>query len=221
MQADLLHSVNDAITAVSQLKRPESLEFMEAFANLLVRCFRKGNKVIIAGNGGSLCDAAHFAEELTGLFRHQRPALPAIALSEPGHITCIGNDMGFEWVFARGVEAYGKSGDVFVGLTTSGNSSNIIKAVEVAQQREMHTVTFLGKTGGKLKDVADLELLIEGFSTSDRIQEAHMAAIHIVIEMVENQLFPNSGASDKQLLSHLMSKANTKVIKPEHHAQTL
>jgi D-sedoheptulose 7-phosphate isomerase len=221
MQADLLKSVNEAIAAVSQLKNPSTLLFMETFAQLLTRCFRKGNKVIIAGNGGSLCDASHFAEELTGLFRHTRPALPAIALSEPGHITCIGNDMGFEWVFARGVEAYGKPGDIFVGLTTSGNSPNIVKAIEAAQQRELHTVAFLGKSGGKLKGVADLELLIECFSTSDRIQEAHMAAIHIVIEMVENQLFTKTASStEKQLLSQLMSQANAPVTKTDHHAQT-
>lgn len=216
MQANLLNSVNDAIAAVSQLKRPENLLFMESLATLLVHCFRKGNKLIIAGNGGSLCDAAHFAEELTGLFRHTRPALPAIALVEPGHITCIGNDLGFEWVFARGVEAYGKPGDVFVGLTTSGNSPNIVRAIEAAQQRELHTVTLLGKNGGKLKGIADLELLIDGFTTSDRVQEAHMAAIHIVIEMVENQLFPK----DKQLLSQLKTQANAPVNRTEQHAQT-
>jgi len=118
-------------------------------------------------------------------FRKPRKALPAIALSEPGHITCIGNDLGYEWVFARGVEAFGRPGDIFIGLTTSGNSPNIVKAIETAERLGLTTIAFLGKGGGKLKGQADLELLIEGFSTSDRIQEAHMAAMHIIIEMVE------------------------------------
>ena len=189
MQNDLLLSVKDAIRAVSQLQNPSSLKFMQAAAEMLADCFKNGNKVIIAGNGGSLCDGAHFAEELTGLFRSFRPALPAISLSEPGHITCVGNDLGFDQVFSRGVEAYGKPGDIFVGLSTSGNSPNIVHAIETAERLGLKTIAFIGKTGGKLKGAADIELLIDGFSTSDRIQEAHMAAIHIIIEMVENLLF--------------------------------
>lgn len=189
MQRQILSSVTDSINAVAQLKKPHALHFIEQAALLLAECFSAGNKIIIAGNGGSLCDASHFAEELTGQFRGLRPALPAIALSEPGHITCTGNDMGFEWIFARGVEAYGKPGDIFIGLTTSGNSPNIIKAIEFAKERDLTTIAFLGKGGGKLKGVADLELIIENFKTSDRIQEAHMAAIHIIIEMVEQVLF--------------------------------
>lgn len=178
-------SIDDAIRATQQLKKPSVLSFMEEVADALAHTFRSGNKVIIAGNGGSLCDAAHFAEELTGFFRGYRSALPAIALSEPGHLTCVGNDIGFEWVFARGIEAYGKPGDMFVGLTTSGNSTNLIKAFDTAQERGLTTVAFLGKGGGKLKGIADYELIIEGFSTSDRIQEAHMVAIHTIIEMTE------------------------------------
>lgn len=187
--AAIRYSVDQGILAISQLRQPHALSFIESAAEMIAECFRSGNKVIVAGNGGSLCDAAHFAEELTGLFRSVRPALPAIALSEPGHITCVGNDLGFEWVFSRGVEAYGKEGDIFIGLTTSGKSANIIKAVEAAQKRGLRTITFLGKGGGKLKGVADLELIIDGFPTSDRIQEAHMAAIHIIIEAVELLLF--------------------------------
>lgn len=182
-------SVNDAVSAVKQLESLESFMFIENVAILLTETFRSGNKVIIAGNGGSLCDASHFAEELTGMFRSYRAALPAIALSEPGHITCVGNDLGFDKIFSRGVEAYGKPSDVFVGLTTSGNSKNIIEAINVSKKLGLKTIAFLGKDGGKLKGVADLELLIHGFSTSDRIQEAHMAAIHIIIEMVETLLF--------------------------------
>lgn len=189
MEKKLLNSVNESIEALSQLKLPSSLSFMESAAKMIARCFQKGNKVIVAGNGGSLCDGAHFAEELTGIFRSVRQALPVISLSEPGHITCVGNDLGFEYVFSRGIEAFGKPGDIFVGLTTSGNSPNMIRAFETAQRLDLNTISFLGKEGGKLKGIADLELVISGFKTSDRIQEAHMASIHIIIEMIEYQLF--------------------------------
>jgi len=115
--------------------------------------------------------------------------LPAIALADPGHLTCVGNDHGFDEVFARGVEAHGKRGDLFVGLTTSGDSPNMIRAFEEAKGRGLCTVALLGKGGGKLKGVADHELIVEGFATSDRIQEAHMLAIHTIIEMIETLLF--------------------------------
>jgi D-sedoheptulose 7-phosphate isomerase len=180
-------SVNDAIRAVEQLRRHSS--FIEDVARLLAKCFGAGNKLIVAGNGGSLCDSMHFAEELTGQFRKKRRALPAIALSEPGHLTCVSNDMGYAEVFARGVEAYGKPGDVFAGLTTSGNSVNLVRAFDTAKKMGLTTVAFLGKDGGILKDIADYELIIEDFPTSDRIQEAHMTAIHIIIENMEKILF--------------------------------
>lgn len=189
MKQKILESIRDSVDAVMQLEEERNVKFIEAVAEQLADCFNRDNKVIIAGNGGSLCDAAHFAEELTGYFRGKRKALPAIALSEPGHMSCVGNDVGFEWVFARGVEAYGRPGDIFVGLTTSGNSPNIIKGIEEAKRRGLITIAFLGKGGGKLKGVADFEMVIEGFATSDRIQEAHMAAIHIIIEIVEAHLF--------------------------------
>lgn len=190
MQAKILDSVHQGIKAVQQLQNSSSLDFMENVSNLLADCFRQGHKVLIAGNGGSLCDATHFAEELTGIFRKVRRPLPVIPLSDPGHLTCTGNDLGFEWIFARAIEAYGQREDVFIGLTTSGNSPNIIKAFETAEQLGLKTVALLGKSGGKLKGVADYELIIEGFTTSDRIQEAHMTAMHIIIEMLEYLLFP-------------------------------
>jgi len=185
---DLVQGVEDCVRAVEQLKEEESLRFMRAAASMIAETLRNGGKVILAGNGGSLCDAMHFAEELTGFFREKRRALPAIALSCPGHLTCTGNDLGFDWVFSRGVEAYGKPGDIFIGLTTSGNSPNIVHAVNQAQETGLQTVLFLGKNGGRLKGIADLELLIRGFPTSDRIQEAHMAAIHLIIQCVEAEL---------------------------------
>lgn len=142
MQKKVLTAIADCARAIEQLKLPHSLTFIESTAHAIASCFRQGNKILIAGNGGSLCDASHFAEELTGIFRGTRPALPALVLSEPGHITCVGNDLGFEWVFARGIEAFGKPGDIFIGLTTSGKSPNIIKAFEEAKKRELQTVAF-------------------------------------------------------------------------------
>ncbi|MCB1111973.1 MAG: SIS domain-containing protein [Chlamydiia bacterium] len=198
MKQRILDAVNDAVIAAQQLQAPTSIAFITDAAQMISDAFSKGKKILIAGNGGSLCDAMHFAEELTGFFRAPRPALPAIALSDPGHLTCVGNDIGFDYVFSRGVEAFGQQGDIFIGLTTSGNSPNIIHAMNAAQEKEMQTIAFLGKTGGKLRGVADLELLIEGFTTSDRIQEAHMAAIHIIIEEVEELLFSKIEAEEQE-----------------------
>ena len=186
------NSVDEAIRAIQFLQRDESILFIEQAAQMLTETYRSGKKLIVAGNGGSLCDASHFAEELTGFFRGKRKALPAISLAEPGHITCTGNDVGFDQVFSRGVEAFGVEGDLFVGLTTSGNSENLIKAFAAAKAQGLKTIAFLGKKGGKLKGVADLELIVTDFETSDRIQEAHMAAIHILIEAMEAELFPKS-----------------------------
>lgn len=188
-QAVIEKSVADGVRAIEFLKSPASMAFLEAVGRLLAETFRSGGKLLVCGNGGSLCDAMHFAEELTAQFRKKRRALPAIALSDPGHMTCAANDMGYDQVFARSVEALGQPGDVLVILTTSGNSPNLVEALRAAQERGMKAIAFLGKTGGKLKGCADLELHVEGFATSDRIQETHMTAIHIIIEVLENILF--------------------------------
>lgn len=187
----LQHSAREALQAIELLETPQALDFMERVALCLANTFRAGNKVILAGNGGSLCDAAHFAEELTGFYREKRPALPAIVLNDPGHLTCVGNDLGFESVFSRGIEAFGQPGDLFIGLTTSGNSENILQAFDTAKKRDLSTVAFLGKGGGKLAGVADYEWIVNGFPYSDRIQEAHMTAIHMIIEALEQLLFPS------------------------------
>lgn len=192
VETSILEAVEDGVRAIEYLKRPMSLQFIADAAEKIIGCFQDGNKLLIAGNGGSLCDAMHFAEELTGFFRHKRRALPAIALSDPGHLTCVGNDLGYEGVFSRSVEAFGEKGDIFIALTTSGNSPNLIEAMSVAKEMGLGTIAFLGKTGGKLKGMADLEWIIEGFRYSDRIQEAHMTAIHIIIEIVEKGLFYDS-----------------------------
>jgi len=181
--------IESAIDALQQLKNSKNLEFIEAAAHLLAKTLAAGGKIILAGNGGSLCDASHFAEELTGFFQKKRKALPAIVLSEPGHMSCTANDIGYEWVFHRGIEAFGKPGDLFIGLSTSGNSISILRAFEKAKELGLSTIAFLGKNGGQMAGMADLEMIISGFTYSDRIQEAHMTAIHIIIELMEIELF--------------------------------
>lgn len=173
------------------IKEEEKRKETEKVAKVLAKVFNNGNKVLICGNGGSNCDALHFAEEFTGRFRGDRRALPAIAISESSHITCVGNDYGFDYVFSRGVEAYGKSGDMFIGISTSGNSGNVIKAVEAAKKIGMKTCVLLGKDGGKLKGMCDYEFIIPG-KTSDRVQEIHMMILHIIIEGVERIMFPEN-----------------------------
>lgn len=199
MRKDIEAAVADAIRAAEFLQQPSSLEFIETASVWIADCFDAGGKLLVAGNGGSLCDAMHFAEELTGVFRGKRRALPAIALADPGHLSCVGNDLGFEAVFSRGVEAYGRPGDVLVLMTTSGNSPNIYQAAQRAREMGLKTIAFLGKSGGKLCGVCDLEWIVSGFDYSDRIQEAHMAAIHILIEIVEKRLFSVPASTDAAL----------------------
>ncbi len=189
MKQDILASVQDAVHAIEFLKLASSLQFIEQAAVAISRCFGAAGKILLAGNGGSLCDAMHFAEELTGFYRQKRPALPALALSDPSHMSCVANDVGYDQVFSRGVEALGKPEDIFIVMTTSGNSSNLVKAVSTAKEKGLYTIGFLGKSGGLLKGQCDLEWIVNGFLYSDRIQEAHMAAIHIVIEQLEKMLF--------------------------------
>jgi D-sedoheptulose 7-phosphate isomerase len=160
-------------------------------SEMICEAFKNGNKILICGNGGSACDAMHFAEEFTGRYRKNRKALPVLSLSDPSHITCVANDFGFDQIFSRGVEAFGQPGDIFIGLSTSGNSENIIKAVQKAKTLNMKTVALLGKDGGKLLDKTDLEFMVPA-ETSDRIQEVHMTILHIVIEGVERILFPEN-----------------------------
>ncbi|MBN1968548.1 MAG: D-sedoheptulose 7-phosphate isomerase [Candidatus Delongbacteria bacterium] len=169
----------------------KNIEIVNRISEEIATAFKAGKKVIICGNGGSLTDAMHFAEELTGRFRDNRNALPAIAIADPSHITCCANDFGFENIFSRGVEAYGNIGDIFIGLSTSGNSPNIINAVDKAKELNLLTFSFLGKDGGKLKGMCDFEIIVDG-KTSDRIQEIHMMVLHIIVEIIERIIFPEN-----------------------------
>lgn len=169
----------------------ENISKIEAAVNLFVSSFKNGGAVFSCGNGGSMCDALHFAEELTGRYRKDRAPLPATGISEAGHITCIANDFGFEHIFSRYVEAWGKKGDCLLAISTSGNSANVIKAVEVAKSKGMHVVALLGKDGGKLKSMVDVPLIISNPIT-DRVQEVHIKCIHIFIEGIERELFPEN-----------------------------
>ena len=171
----------------------QHVEQIERMVDDLVACFRSGGKVLICGNGGSACDALHFAEECTGRFRGDRAALPVIPLLEVGNITCISNDYGFEYVFSRGVEAYGKPGDLLMALSTSGNSSNVIRAVVAARKNSMKVHIFLGKDGGKLLDQGDEQVWVRS-SNTERIQEVHMTVLHILIESIERRMFPENYA---------------------------
>lgn len=181
----MLESLKAASRVLEQFATdPTSSTAIEAVATLVADRMGAGSKVLICGNGGSLADAVHFAEELTGRFRADRPALPAIAIAEPGHLTCTANDYGFEHVFSRGVEALGKPGDVLILLSTSGNSGNIVNAATVARALGLHTVALLGKGGGKLNGVCELQIIAPG-QTADRIQEIHMLALHIIVERIE------------------------------------
>jgi D-sedoheptulose 7-phosphate isomerase len=186
-----LRAAQTALDAL--LQDPARLESIERFATLLSDRFKAGNKVLACGNGGSACDAMHFCEEFTGRYRQDRPPLPAIALTDPAHITCVANDFGFEHVFSRAVKALGKVGDILVLLSTSGNSPNILRAAEAAKESGVTTVALLGKGGGRLKGRCDHEILVPG-DTADRIQELHMLILHAVIEGVERDLFPENYA---------------------------
>lgn len=170
------------------LNNPEHLAAIEAAARLLADALQSGHKIISCGNGGSHCDAMHFAEELSGRYRADRRSLAAIAISDSSHITCVGNDYGYDFIFSRFVEGLGNEGDVLLGLSTSGNSGNIIRAVEAARQKGMKVVLLTGKDGGKLAGQADVEIRVPHFGYADRIQEIHIKVIHLLILLIEQQV---------------------------------
>lgn len=175
------------------LESSENLKKCSEFSQILIDAYRANHNVFSCGNGGSHCDSMHFAEELTGRYRKERRPLGALALGDASHVTCVANDYGFEHIFSRQLAGLGRAGDVLIGLSTSGNSANVIQAVELAKKSGIKTIALLGKGGGKLKDLADLSIVVPA-DTSDRIQEVHIKLIHIVIETVERALFPENYA---------------------------
>lgn len=164
---------------------PSQLEALEQAGGLMVSAIRGGGKVISCGNGGSMCDAMHFAEELTGRYRGDRKALPAISISDPSHLTCVGNDYGFDAVFSRFVEAMGQPGDVLLAISTSGQSANVIRAAKAAKGNGMAVVGLTGKTGGELAGLCDAEVRVPWDGAADRIQEVHIKCVHALIDHIE------------------------------------
>ncbi len=164
------------------------LHSVDQAADLMWSSISGGGKVLACGNGGSMSDAMHFAEEMTGCFREQRAALPAIAISDPSHITCVANDYGFDQIFSRYVEAVGQTGDVLLAISTSGNSANILRAAAAAKSKGMSVVTLSGKSGGKLASLSDVEMRVPHNGYADRIQEIHIKLIHILIDQLEKKL---------------------------------
>ena len=155
---------------------------------LLVDAFNNGHKVISCGNGGSMCDAMHFAEELSGRFRNDRKALPAISISDPSHLSCVGNDYGYDFIFSRYIEAIGNEGDVLLGISTSGKSQNVINAINAAKKKGMKVIGLTGKDGGTMASLCDVEIRAPHSVYADRAQEIHIKVIHSLILYVENNL---------------------------------
>jgi D-sedoheptulose 7-phosphate isomerase len=163
----------------------ENVTLIEAAGTIMVEALQRGNKLISCGNGGSMCDAMHFAEELTGRYRNDRAPLPALAISDPSYITCTANDFGFEEVFSRYIDAFGKPGDVLLAISTSGNSKNITLAAEKAKQKGMKVISLSGNSGGLIKSLSDICICVQNDGFSDRIQEVHIKIIHILIHYIE------------------------------------
>jgi len=161
---------------------------IEKAGNILVASFKKGNKVISCGNGGSMCDAMHFAEELSGRFRDNRKALPAISISDPSHISCVANDYGYDFVFSRFIEAVGNKGDVLLAISTSGNSKNVLNAISAAKKKGMKVIGLTGKDGGKMAGLCDIEIRTPHSKYADRAQEIHIKVIHSLIHFVEENI---------------------------------
>ncbi|MCH4895544.1 MAG: D-sedoheptulose 7-phosphate isomerase [Marinifilaceae bacterium] len=183
------NSLNDAFNVLSSfIKNKKNIESIEAAGEKMVKSIKAGGKIIACGNGGSLCDATHFCEELTGRFRHDRKSIPAISINDPSHITCVGNDYGFDYIFSKYVEGHGNNGDILFAISTSGNSSNVINAVKEAKSKGMFVVSMTGKDGGILATLSDIDINVPWNKYSDRIQEIHIKVIHILVELIEKGL---------------------------------
>jgi D-sedoheptulose 7-phosphate isomerase len=188
-QSIISQELKEAQTVLDNfLSDPVQIETIEKAAGMMADAIIHSGKIISCGNGGSHCDAMHFAEELTGRYRDNRRALPAIAISDVSHLSCVSNDFGYEFVFSRFIEGLGQPGDVLLGLSTSGNSANIIRAAEAAKAKGMKVVIMSGKDGGKLAGVADIEIRVPHFGYADRIQEIHIKVIHIFMLLIEKMV---------------------------------
>ncbi|MCX2746013.1 D-sedoheptulose 7-phosphate isomerase [Mangrovivirga sp. M17] len=186
MVEDIKKELEEALHTLQKVLSNEDLlnKIAEA-ANLMSDSLKNGGKIISCGNGGSHCDAMHFAEELSGRYRDNRPAMAAIAISDPSHISCVGNDYGFEFIFSRFVEGLGQKNDILLGISTSGNSKNVIEAAKAAKVKGMKVIILSGNTGGKLAEEADIEIRVPHQGYADRIQEIHIKIIHILIQKIE------------------------------------
>ena len=191
-------ALNDSLVTLEKfLNNQLQIQNMSLAIEKMASCLKSGGKIISCGNGGSMCDSMHFAEELTGRFRKDRAALAALSISDPSHISCVANDFGYDQIFARGVEALGRKGDCLLAISTSGNSSNVINAIEKAKQIGMTTIALLGKDGGKILKQADVPILVPS-NTTDRVQEVHIKIIHSFIEGIERNLFPENYLENRQ-----------------------
>ena len=186
-------TLNEALGALQMLIANEAMQQRIAAAGLLLAdTCAAGGRAYSCGNGGSMCDAMHFAEELTGRFRDDRPGYPAMAISDASHLSCVGNDYGYEQVFARFIEAHGRAGDVLLAISTSGTSKNVLRAVDVAHQRGMKVIGLTGRAATPLAESADIAIVTAAGRYADRVQELHIKVIHILIELVERQLAPQN-----------------------------
>ncbi|KMJ52742.1 phosphoheptose isomerase [Vogesella sp. EB] len=189
---DTLHQARSALDAL--LANPAALAAIGDAGDALVNAFRQGKRVFSCGNGGSMCDAMHFAEELSGRYRNDRRALPAASISDPSHISCVGNDYGYEAIFSRYLEAHAGQGDVLLAISTSGSSKNILAAVNAAKALGVTVVALTGRPGSVIGELADIDVCTPGGQYADRVQELHIKVIHILIESVERELFPENYA---------------------------
>lgn len=191
MQDKIRHSLNESQEAIATfLNDDENVARIEEAAQLLISTLKNGNRIFSCGNGGSMSDAMHFAEELTGRFRGNRPALSAVAISDPGHITCVGNDFGFDHIFSRYLEANAQPGDCLLGISTSGSSANVIKAANFARENDMSVISLTGLPNSNLGALATVDLSTVKSRFADRVQEIHIKIIHIFIEMIEYGVLP-------------------------------
>ena len=170
------------------LSEAKNIAAIELAADTMATTVQQGGKILSCGNGGSMCDAMHFAEELTGRYRENRKAIPAISISDVSHMSCVGNDYGYDFVFSRYIEALGNNGDVLLAISTSGNSGNVLKAAEAAKAKGMKVVGLTGKDGGKLAPLCDVEIRVPHFGFADRVQEIHIKVIHILILLIEQKV---------------------------------